>query len=213
MGQFDIFWLMRHVPDLRQYKYCVETGTLFGNSTEVMRRVFERVFTIEIMEDLHRKALERFKNYPSVKCIHGDSGSEINNLLASGELDQPTVFFLDAHWSGDNTTNWETSNWKGYNVNTGYRKGDSNGLPSADQQVPLMEEMNAILDTYPNKCVIYIDDMDKLDENMRGLKDVGFSGEDWSTTDLSGWFERAKSRIVHQHRDNNQMIIVLGSKL
>lgn len=75
----------------------VETGTYLGDTTAAVRREFDRVYTIELHDELYRRARGRFALRPSVHVIHGDSAEELERLLP--ELDEPTLFWLDAHYS------------------------------------------------------------------------------------------------------------------
>jgi hypothetical protein len=83
----------------------VETGTLFGDMTYAMRNNFDQLVTIELDDYLYNRAVKRFKNYPRVKLLHGDSGVKIVEALAS--LHAPTLFWLDAHYSGGVTAHGE----------------------------------------------------------------------------------------------------------
>lgn len=77
----------------------IETGTFKGKTTEIASKVFEHVYTIELSEGLYGDALEKFKHYPNVTCLQGDSGVVLSSLLA--DVKENAVFFLDAHWAGD----------------------------------------------------------------------------------------------------------------
>ena len=75
----------------------VETGTYEGGTVAAVRSRFERVYTIELNPELHRRAARRFRRDPSVQVIQGDSSEELERLLPA--LDLPTLFWLDAHYS------------------------------------------------------------------------------------------------------------------
>lgn len=204
MGVFDIDFIKSHIQ-INDYKVCVETGTALGYSTLVMMKAFSEVYTIEIVEKLHKDALEKFKD-TNVKCILGDSGEKINELC--GKIKDNCIFYLDAHWSGDNTTDYSYTPWKGYGVDTGY-KGEKTNKPTSKQQVPLEEEVLSIYNKFPYKCVIYIDDIDALDQDGNGTKNKRFKGEDWSHIDLSFLLKILSNRITYQYQNNYQLIICL----
>lgn len=82
-------------------KRAVETGTYLGESTAVLAAIFERVETIELSPKLARRARRKFLLRRNVRVRCGDSGS----LLHPG--DEPTLYWLDAHWSGGNTAGEE----------------------------------------------------------------------------------------------------------
>ncbi len=163
----------------RDYRVAVETGTLFGDSARKLNRHFPEVYTIEINRDLFEKAVKRLKKHTGIKVLLGDSRTVLEDLVQ--KIQGPCLFYLDAHFSGDRSTDWKASRWKGYNVDTGCT-GDR---PTAENQVPLFEEIRLIHDFVKSECVIYIDDIDKFDENGAGLKDKGFKGEDWSHLNLN----------------------------
>jgi hypothetical protein len=119
MGRFSYELLQKAVPaeTLAKYTTIVETGTLFGDGAELMSKHFKTVHTIEIQDTLYEKAKARFQGNPGIQCHRGDSVDVLQRL----SLPEPTVFFLDAHWSGDSSVDWVKSEWKGYTVNTGYR--------------------------------------------------------------------------------------------
>jgi len=173
---------MRNVTkyvNCRDYRVAVETGTLFGDSALKLNRHFPEVYTIEINRDLFEKAVTRLKKHPGIKVLLGDSQTVLKDLVQ--KLQGPCLFYLDAHFSGDRSTDWKASQWKGYKVDTGYA-GDR---PTAENQVPLFEEIRLIHGFVKSECVIYIDDIDKFDESGAGLKDKEFKGEDWSHLNLN----------------------------
>ena len=196
MGVFQEGFVRSHVV-LEEYPICVETGTNLGYSTSIIADIFPRVYTIEIKEDLHERAAQSF---PDVECILGDTSVELPRLIP--QLDKPTVFFLDAHWSGDSTTDWANSHFSGYGVDTGM---------GASGQVPLIDEVTAIVDLFPHRCVVYIDDMDKFDETGHGLKDKGFKGEDWSALNLNDIMSRLGPRLERVETDELQMLAILSA--
>lgn len=77
----------------------VETGTNVGNSAALAARLFERVVTIEKDPTLHAAAREGHANLPNVEWMLGDS----RDILPRLDLSEPTVFWLDGHWSAGDT--------------------------------------------------------------------------------------------------------------
>lgn len=88
-------------------KTFVETGTCYGNACEVARRTFEHVYSIELSKDYYDYCVGRFQGIPSVHLYHGDSGKMLRQILLSIP-NEPTLFWLDAHWSGGTTAKGET---------------------------------------------------------------------------------------------------------
>ena len=204
MGKFDIRFLKAHA-DAAEYEVAVETGTLFGDSTAKLRKHFPRVYTIEINRALYEKAVAKFKDDERVRVLFGDSKQVLRELLQ--EIQRPCLFYLDAHFSGDRTTNWKRSNWRGYRVDTGY-SGDE---PTAENQVPLFEEIKSIHDGFKSACLIYIDDVDKFDESGAGLRDLKFQGEDWTHLNLNAIRDYVARRLKTWVQQKSQLIIRLGA--
>lgn len=112
-------------------KILVETGTCRGHMVEAMKDVFDQVFSIELGRDLYEKAKKKFEAVPNVEIIHGDSGVELGNLIKM--IDQPILFWLDAHYSMGVTAR-------------------------GDIDTPILEELEHILSAKKNENVIIIDD-------------------------------------------------------
>lgn len=198
--------LRRHMTgDFADIKTIVETGTCRGVGTQVMAKNFEQVYTIELDETLHAQTKERLhgEGLKNITFIQGDSSVRLAQLIP--ELDGPAVFFLDAHWSGDASVDWESSKWKGYRFDTAHA-GD-NEVPTSQEQVPLGEEFEAIARLFPYRGVIYVDDMDKFDWLGRGTKDKCFKGEDWSHLSVSILRDALGERVETWKRIRNQLIV------
>ncbi len=82
-------------------RVLVETGTYRGNTTDTMRPYFDRIYTIEANDALFAAAQSRFAGAPGVRALHGDSAAMLPRVLA--ELDEKALFWLDAHWCGNDT--------------------------------------------------------------------------------------------------------------
>ena len=113
-------------------KILVETGTYFGDTIEAMRTDFDQVYSIELNDQLYKKATKRFENVKNVEIIHGDSGSELRNIIL--KIDQPALFWLDAHYSEGAITS----------------KGE--------KDTPIFEELECILNAPDLGHIIIIDD-------------------------------------------------------
>jgi hypothetical protein len=140
-------------------QYFVETGTFMGDTTEVARRMFEKVYTIEVKEDLYVQARNRFKPYPSVTCYLGDSSILLGDICKT--LDKPTCFWLDGHYSAGNTG-------------------------SGAKRVPLYEELELIMTHCKVPCVILIDDCRLFGSSVtkKSMTDVIFKKK---VPDIYGW--------------------------
>jgi hypothetical protein len=97
--------------------HFVETGTYRGSTALWAAAHFERVITIEAAEALYQDLAPLRLHSPNVSCILGESQRILPSLVPT--LPVPSIFWLDAHWSG----------------------GQTHG---AQQQCPLLEELAAI---------------------------------------------------------------------
>jgi len=79
-------------------KTFVETGTFRGETTRWAAKHFDSVVTIERSEDLYRQYQQGLRDLGNVEPILGDSGVVLPQVV-SRLGNQPTVFWLDGHWS------------------------------------------------------------------------------------------------------------------
>jgi hypothetical protein len=82
-------------------KVFVETGTLHGDTIDALKGMFSELHSIELEDELFRKAQARFRDSPNVHLHRGNSGEELPKILA--QLQQPALVWLDAHYSGPGT--------------------------------------------------------------------------------------------------------------
>ena len=183
MGSFKVKLIKKFINNI---DLAIETGTCFGNGTRQMARLFHKVITIELDETLHNETRQKLENegYNNIQFLQGDSGVLIEHL--SRQISKPALFYLDAHWSGDASVDWDNSEWKGYKTNTAHL-GNGKTLPTAEQQVPLDREINAISNNFKNRGIIYIDDLDKFSIEGKGIMNKAFLGEDYSHLDLKNF--------------------------
>lgn len=214
MGKFQ-YEAIRHLINA-SYKIAVETGTCFGESANTLSLYFDSVYTIEIKKELYEMTKNKLKDNTKINCIFGDSKVKILELADTlNNSDSNIVFWLDAHWSGDNTVNWDESWWKGYNLNTGYSDDPENtsGIPTAKQQVPLDDEIMNIYNNIHKECIIYIDDFDKIDKHtLKGLKNKAFKEENWTHLDFNVIFDKIKDRTLDIIISHEQCIIKLKAR-
>jgi predicted O-methyltransferase YrrM len=109
----------------------IETGTFLGDMVGAMRHSFDRIYSIELSEKYYKEAKEKFSGIPNIELIHGDSGIEIGKLLPA--IDQPALFWLDAHFSHEDTA-------------------------QGDEDTPIFRELEHILNDSRYNHVIIIDD-------------------------------------------------------
>ena len=117
-------------PHTQALKTFVETGTFHGETVRKMEPFFERLITIEIDPKLHQEARARHPS-PKVLYVLGDSVTELGKICQ--ELSHPTLFYLDARFSGA-------------------------GTGKGGKDVPLIEEIE-ILGKRPHLDCIIVDDI------------------------------------------------------
>lgn len=74
---------------LKNRDIFVETGTQWGAMIEQIRGLFTEIYSIEIDKEKYERAKERFKDYPHIHIIHGNSGELIPK--------EANLYWLDAH--------------------------------------------------------------------------------------------------------------------
>ncbi|MFC1590079.1 hypothetical protein ACFL42_01150 [Candidatus Omnitrophota bacterium] len=79
----------------------VETGTHRGITVERLIKRFREIHTIELSRKWHEYAVEKFRSQAHVSCYHGESDEILADLLP--RINEPAMFFLDAHYSGGDT--------------------------------------------------------------------------------------------------------------
>ena len=77
----------------------VETGTFTGDTVEFFKNSFKKVISIELANDLAKRAQKRFENDENVEIIEGDSGKVLKDIVK--EINEPILFWLDGHYSSE----------------------------------------------------------------------------------------------------------------
>lgn len=80
----------------------IETGTYRGATTEFLAALTGApVITIEANRRFFAYAERRFRGRTGVTTLLGDTRAVLNRQVELAPLDQPTLFYLDAHWEVD----------------------------------------------------------------------------------------------------------------
>ena len=109
----------------------VETGTFFGDMVDALKDDFQQIQSIELDEFLSSRAMRRFARHSHISILRGDSAEMLP--LALKAVQSPTLFWLDAHYSG--------------------------GITACGKQVsPIVEELEHIFNHPIRGHVIVIDD-------------------------------------------------------
>ena len=77
------------------FKTLVETGTFEGNMINATKGVFREVYSIEMVDEFYKNAVERFKDDANVHLLNGNSGDLISRVLS--KISDSVLFWLDAH--------------------------------------------------------------------------------------------------------------------
>jgi len=114
-------------------KTLVETGTFQGRMILAVKDCFNKIYSIELDKFLYSKAVEKLEKYKHVNLFHGDSSKVLPRIIK--EINEPVLFWLDAHYSGGIT---------------------SKGL----ENTPILKELASIFKHKINNHVLLIDDAD-----------------------------------------------------
>jgi len=120
-------------------KILIETGTFLGDTLDVFKNDFQKLYSFELSKELATKAAERFSKYEHIEIINADSGIELVFLLDN--ICEPCLFWLDGHYSSE------------FFIGEVFIK-----TAKGNKETPIVEELTAILNDKKNKHVILIDD-------------------------------------------------------
>lgn len=79
----------------------VESGTYDGGTLAALRRSFKQLHSIELSPYFYQQAMNRFAADDRITIWLGDSGVVLGEVLK--RIHQPTLFWLDGHYSGGAT--------------------------------------------------------------------------------------------------------------
>jgi hypothetical protein len=215
-GAETIHEVLVHIPD--DYTDVIETGTFLGHATKIFADKYETVHTIELDKKLSEFAEKGMKEsgYENITCWVGDSAQILPKLITDYNQnfsDKKVLFYLDAHWSGDESVTYKDG-WGGpmsWIGNYTAHKGKDN-KPTSQEQVPLVEEIMSIYNNFENECIICVDDYDKFDEDGNGLTGVMFDAEDWSHINLKKIFSSISDRVAEMFIVNDRLIVKIKGK-
>jgi len=125
----------------------IETRTYLGDTVSALRYSFREIYSIELDEKLAQRAKNIFKNYKHIHILQGDSAKILPAILEN--IKKPTLFWLDAHYSGGITAKGEKEN-------------------------PILDELQTILNQWVGGSVILIDDarLFKKENNWPEIEDI-----------------------------------------
>ena len=91
--------------DLCNVQAFVETGTYKADTALWASSNFDLVYTIELSPHLHEQVSSKYQNYSNIIFLNGNSAEILPKIIA--EINQPSIFWLDGHWSGRDTAGEE----------------------------------------------------------------------------------------------------------
>ena len=109
----------------------VETGTCEGDTINRLKNNFSQIFSIELSEELYKRAKNRLAQYPHIHILLGDSANILPTILP--KLNGDVIFWLDGHYSGGITA-------------------------KAKLETPIIKELEAIFSDKKNSYCILVDD-------------------------------------------------------
>lgn len=124
-------WTILNYAKRYKTSILVETGTYKGDTIDTTLDKFNKVYSIELAKSWHDRAKSVFGVNHNVSLHQGNSTRVLPKVVK--KLDRPTLFWLDAHYSGD-------------------------GTARAKKDTPIWQELTAISKSKISGNVILIDD-------------------------------------------------------
>jgi len=165
----------------REYSVFIETGTYEGDTIFAMEPYFDTLYTIELKEAFYRSVKAKY-NGTKINFLLGDSAVVLGDVLPI--IKQPSIFFLDGHWSSGDT---------------------AKGL----KDCPLIEELTLINTLLTESAIIIIDDCRLFGKGPSN----GNCNEDWTNISEMNIVNCVKERLTDMyyvdstHAKDDRMIL------
>jgi len=89
---------LQNIIDKHKCNVFVETGTLYGDGVDyALQFDFEKIISVEINNELAKKAQDKYKDNPKVEIVCSDSASYLRKVHYP---ESNILFWLDAHFPG-----------------------------------------------------------------------------------------------------------------
>lgn len=145
--------------ELNNFPIFVETGTHIGETIFNMEPLFKQLYTIEIKKAYYDLVVNQYSGN-KIEFILGDSMTQLQDII--NKISENTIFFLDGHYSAGTT-----------------------GRGSKD--VPLLEELQQIMETYSREGIIIVDDAPMFGTTCY---------QDWSLITKENIINICKNRLI-----------------
>jgi hypothetical protein len=86
---------------LNNFYSFVETGTWKGETSVWASTIFKNVYTIEAYKPIYDKTISKHGKISNIAFYYGNSKTILTEIIA--KLTEPSIFWLDAHFSGEDT--------------------------------------------------------------------------------------------------------------
>lgn len=152
---------------INHYPCFVETGTFLAHTILAMEPVFDELYTIEIKEEFYQNACDNYHG-TKIEFLLGDSAFLLMDLCP--KLTKNTIFFLDGHWSADDTG-------------------------QGHKDCPLYEEVESIVKFHIPEAIIIIDDVRLFGMGPR----IGNEICDWEDINIQTLLHLVQPRLVKHY--------------
>jgi len=127
----------------KQMTMFIETGTYKADTTLEASRIFDQVYSIELVEALYKESVEKCKDKENISLFLGNTLELLPKIMETSFSDdqvEGVVFFIDAHQSGPDTSH-------------------------IGKNVPCLDEITVILERLPHHIpsVFIVDDLRLFD--------------------------------------------------
>ncbi|MBA7565012.1 hypothetical protein ES708_06682 [subsurface metagenome] len=112
-------------------KIMVETGTYEGAMINAVKDVFDKIYSIELSNELYLNASKKFEKCGHIKVYNGDSSEIMPKVI--GNINEACLFWLDGHYM------------------------ESVGI-KAEKKTPIIEEIKHIANHSVKNHILLVDD-------------------------------------------------------
>ena len=147
----------------------IESGTYYGDTTNVLSKIANKVISIEADERLSNFAKKKFEKTKNIEVILGKSEDLLKNILKKNYIYKNVCIYLDAHLCQDHLINKKTFG----NEETG---------------TPIKKELNSIENEKNNfdNINLLIDDIRLFDANFQNYPSKNYL-VDWCEKNSFKW--------------------------